>query len=297
MRNAKRPMTPQLQDLFRRQERGQGTFENYTAWNRLRRSDPPSAGRSHLQPWNGRQVDLLSDLQLIGFLFATQLPDLVDLREQFPLALSASRHELSHYDVRHSTKEFPGTLELARRLRIEHPRVGDNRAGFEPKVLATGQLLTLRSLDGSLRMLAVSLRYRAPKRKRGRLGIERAYWEARNIPWLLITTREFDPAVALTMRRNACWALGDSVDEASIAAAGAAAAETRGRPLTATLQCLERKLGGLDVAQRALWQAIWHGRLPVDLSRGWRPHEPLGLVDDASFRACNPIVSGRSAWN
>lgn len=297
MRSAKRSMTPQLQDLFRRQERGQGTFETYTAWNRLRRSDPPSAGRSHLQPWSGRQVDLSSDLRLVGFLFATQLQELTDLREQFPLALKTSRHEISHYDVRHSAKECPGTLELARCLRIQHPRVGDDRTGSEPKVLTTDQLLTLRGHDGDLQMLAVSLRYRAPKESRGRLGIERAYWEARDVPWLLITADQFDPAVALSLRRTACWALGEPVGEAHLAMAVAAARATRNHPLTETLRWLERKLGDLGTAQRALWQAIWIGRLPVDLNRGWRPQEPLRLIDEACLRACNPIASRRSAWN
>jgi hypothetical protein len=60
---------------------------------------------------------------------------------------------------------------------------------------------------------------------------------------------------------------------------------------------LADELGSLDLAQRAVWQSIWRGELPIDLTRGWRPHVPLKLVSPAKFAEFNPILSRRSAWS
>jgi hypothetical protein len=295
MRSAKRPVTPRLLDLFRRQERGLGVREDYVAWTRIRRSDPPSIGRSHLHRWRDRQLDLTSDLQLAGFHFAAQLANLEDQREHFPLSLHESRHELAAYDMRQGTGMYPGTLEVARRLGIRHPQVADDQT-TEPKVLTSEQLLTLREAPGHLSLLAVAYRHRAAARPGGALAIQRAYWHARGVPWLLITPNEFDRDVELTLRRTACWALAPPVSDAALATAIEAATENAGRPLTQTLYQTARSLGDLHEANRALWQAIWRALLPVDLRRGWRPQEPLRLIDLHRWWQQNPIASRRSAW-
>jgi hypothetical protein len=53
----------------------------------------------------------------------------------------------------------------------------------------------------------------------------------------------------------------------------------------------------MEAAQRALWQAVWTGALPVDLRRGWRPHVPFRVISHAAFWDLNPIAARRSAWN
>lgn len=68
MRTTKR-FTPHVLDRFRKLGRGTGTYQNYIPWQRVGRSDPSSMGRSHLQMWNGRQRELLSDQEWVGVFF------------------------------------------------------------------------------------------------------------------------------------------------------------------------------------------------------------------------------------
>jgi hypothetical protein len=294
-RTPKRPITPQLLGLFRRQGRGQGAFEDYTAWHRVRRSDPPSRGRSHLHSWRGRQLDLMSDLEWTGLLFASQLHGLIDVREQFPLSLDAATHELGVYDATHAGRWVPGTLELARRLRTRHPQVRDDRT-VEPNVLTTHHLLTLHDDRDRPQLLAVSYRHRFDGVRRGLLAIEASYWAERGVPWLLVTTSEFDRAVGLTLRRAAGWALGPVAGDVACRLAVQTSFATLGHSLSRTLQILAARLGDLDLAQRALWQAVWQGDLPMDLRRGWRPHGPIQLMSLETWSALNPLASRRSAW-
>jgi TnsA endonuclease N terminal len=296
MRQRKRPTTPRLLDLFRRQERGLGTHAEYVAWHRVRRSDPPSPGRSHLHRFNARQLDLMSDLELIGFLFVTQLPGLLDIREQFPLSLLDAPHELAAYDIARAGGAYPGTLRVARELGRRHPHVHDEQTR-EPKVLSTKHLLTLQNPDGRRSLLAVSYQWRRAKRMSAAAEIERLYWQARDVPWMLVTRDEFDRRVGLTLRRTACWALSPPAPSDDLEAALTMAYAMQGRSLTALMQRLFHALGDMDRAQCAFWQCVWRGLLPLDLRRGWRPTEPLQLMPHDRWIALNPIASRRSAWN
>jgi hypothetical protein len=81
MRTTKR-FTPNVLIRYRKLNRGTGIFQNYIPWHRVGRSDPSSRGRSHLQMWNGRQRELLSDQEWVGFFFSTLVRDVNDIREQ-----------------------------------------------------------------------------------------------------------------------------------------------------------------------------------------------------------------------
>lgn len=296
MRQAKRAVTPRLLDLFRRQERGIGTLADYTAWNRVRRSDPPSPGRSHLHRFRGRQVDLMSDLELTGFYFANLVPGLSDIREHYPLSLTEAPHELSAYDAAYLCRLRPGTLDIALQLHRKHPQAKD-AVEQEPNVLTTQQLLTLRTQAGRYGLIAVSYCSRMSRRASSALAIERRYWVERDVPWLLVTYGEFDRRVGLTLRRTACWALSPAAPSEAVSMATSLAEATQGRPLTKLLLQLSALLGDMDRAQCAFWQAVWTGAVPLDLRRGWRPTEPLQLMARDAWASLNPIASGRSAWN
>lgn len=298
MRTQKR-FTPALLERFRKQGRGIGTFENYMPWHRVGRGDPSSMGRSHLMVWRNRQRELLSDGEWVGLLFSTMLNNVVDVREQLPLALENARFELGDYDARFVGGNFPGTKEIARKLGFKHPRVhGDG--GVEDWVMTTDQVLLLRRPDGRPELLALSYKpddTTLTKRARQLLAIEAAYWEARSVQWLLITPDLFDESVGLTLRRSAPWALGTPVAPLEIRTATSAAQDLLGHSLHHTLDALAVRLGDGDLAQRAFWQAVWCGALPLQLRRGWRPHVPLQLLDKPGFDAQNPVASRRTAWN
>lgn len=297
MRTTKR-FTPDLFDRFRRTGRGTGTDKDYIPWHRVSRSDPSSRGRSHLHKWNGRLRELLSDGEHDGFLFSPMVPFLLDVREQLPLSLDSAPHELALYDAIFSGLSVPSTVEIATQLGIKHPRVnGNGRSEFW--TMTTDLVLTIQIPGCPIELLPISFKQAKDLEKRRTSAlqrIEQAYWQARCANWLLITRSQYDERVALTLRNTMPWGLGEIVTEDALLAAIEATHQWYGHSLTNLLQRLAESLGSLDHAQRAFWQAVWTGRLPIELRRGWRPHIPIQLVSQEEFWSFNPIVSRRSAW-
>lgn len=297
MRTTKR-FTPAVLRRFARQERGIGTFDAYRSWHQVSRGDPASYGRSHIQAWNGRHHDYLSDVEWdVGF-FAIMLPNVLDLRAQFPLSLDPARHELAEYSADYFNSCLPGTRELARRLGIRHPVIrGDqDKADWIP---TTDLLITVASDQGP-QLLAVTDKpgndWQKP-RQRELFAIEQAYWQVRGVEWLLITPAQYLKPIGLTLRRTASWALGPKASEKDLQVAAVTVHRLHMRSERIVLETLADLLGDMLRAQCALWQSIWTGLLPADLNRGWRNHLPLRLLDLAAFHAQNPIESRRSAWN
>ena len=268
MRKTKR-FTP---DLFNRYEglgRGTGTFEQYIPFHRVGRSDPSSRGRSHLQRWRGRVHKLLSDGELVTFLFATMLPNIVDIREQFPLKFQYSQHELPDYDIYGSEDLFEGTEQISKSLKIKHPKVNVN--GKSTKwPMTTDLLLTLKNDDGQLYLLAVSCKPKnlvLKERNKQLLQIERDYWKVRGVDWLLITPELYDYNVSLTLRNAAPWSLGESVEKLLLVQASYQIQQQAGTPLSAVLHGLSEALNNMDLAQRVFWQSVTSGLLTLDLRR------------------------------
>jgi len=297
MRTTKR-FTPKVLDRFRRQGRGLGTYQGYVPWHRVGRGDPSSRGRSHLQRWNGRQRELLSDHEWVMLFFAVMLLNVLDIREQFPLSKADAPCELAAYRADVSEQLFPGTLSIAKRLGFKHPLTTDVGES-DDWVMSTDFLLLLKHADGALELLAIAVKpigEIAKKRTKELLEIEREYWATRGITWLLITPNEYDERVGINLRMNMPWALGEAADDSAQHAAMHIVQNYPGRSLTFVLNNLSASLGDMDLAQRAFWQAVWAGKIPLDLRRGWRPHLPIVLLPPAAFLALNPISSRRSAW-
>jgi len=296
MRTTKR-FTPKVLERFIRQGRGEGSREDYLPWHRVSRGDPASSGRSHLLHWKERLRELLSDGELGEQLFAVMLADLDDCLEQYRLTSDRSRHPLVAYG-RTGDETFPGTEELAKQLGIKHPKLreGKDEALWQ---LTTDFVLVFKPVNGQRRMLAVAFKpseATLKKRQRQLLGLEREYWKRRGVDWLLVTPAEYADSVFQTLRRTACWALAEPSTAAARQAAVQIAQRESWASLTTVLERLTAKLGTLDLAQRALWQAVWAGELPIDLRRGWRPHLPLNPVSPEQFQAFNPLGARRSAW-
>lgn len=297
MRTSKR-FTPKVLDRFKKQGRGLGTLKNFKPWHRVGRGDPSSKGRSHLQMWHERQRELLSDKEWVGLFFAVSTKFLFDLLEQFPLSLAAAAHELSKYTVDASQTTYPGTVELAERLGIKHPKTSESGTTSE-WVMSTDLLLVLRSPSGKLELLAVSIKTDedfSKKRTKELLSLEREYWISRGVTWLLITPSLYDKRVGFRLRDTMPWAIEHLVCEDDLVTAATVATELQGRSLPHIYETLSAKFGSLDYAQRSFWQAVWCGKIPLDLRRGWRPHQPIFLLSGEEFVSLNPIASRRSSW-
>lgn len=298
MRTQKR-FTPSLLQRFDRQGRGLGTFQDYVPWHRVGRGDPASEGRSHLMCWKGRQREMLSDGEWDCLAFATMLNDLLDAREQHNLSLEAGPHELALYDVSSSHSAYPGTVEIAERLGYKHPCLSEDGTS-ELWRMTTDQLLVLKPLAGFVELLAIGYkpdRKTLTKRKRQLLEIEMAYWHARGVTWLLITPDLFEESVGLTLRRTAPWGLGIPTTEEQRQVASQIVTLTLGHTFTFTLNEIKGALGSMELAQCALWQAVWNGDICMDLRVGWRPHLPIEILSTEDFRALNPVLSRKTSWN
>ncbi|UCV22565.1 TnsA endonuclease N-terminal domain-containing protein [Ferribacterium limneticum] len=297
MRTTKR-FTPQVLQRFHRQGRGLGTFTDYIAWHCVSRGDPSSRGRSHLQMWQDRQRDLLSDHEWVILFFILMLLNLIDVREQFPLSLEEAAHEMGAYLVDAGDQRFPGTQAIARKLGIRHPITSEGKESAD-WVMSTDFLLALRTEAGAIELLAIAVKTEEEarhKRKRQLLAIEREYWLTRGVTWLLITPALYDADVGLNLRMQMPWMQGDPAPESAQQMAAESVRNFPGRSLTYILNQLTLKLGEIDLAQRAFWQAVLTGKIRMKLRRGWRPHQPVILLPEADFVAQNPIASRRSAW-
>lgn len=282
--------------------RGVGTFDTYTAWHQITRGDPSSRGRSTIEFWPGSAalVDLLSNREQVVFFFCTMLLDAWEIRPQFPLALNPSQHELAAYSHKYLNLTVPGTVQIAAELGIRHPvvRQGDDE---ELWVFTTDLLVTCRSRGGELKLIAVSVKQASElvsRAKMRRLRLEREYWLRRGAVWLLVTERQYELAVGEFLRRNSVWALSREQAPAELLRRCAAAVRARsGNTLSDVLRTVSAELNiDMREAQLALWQAVWKGALPINLTIGWRPSERICIVDETVYRAFNPILGQRSAW-
>jgi hypothetical protein len=226
------------------------------------------------------------------------VPDLDDSLEQYKLSPEDAPHPLAAYGERDVHTVFPGTEKLAKKLGIKHAILhdGDESTLWKP---TSDLVLVTKPTGRDRRLLALAFKPRdwdINKRTRQLLSLEREFWLCRDAEWLLITPDLYDERVVLTLRRIGCWAL---VEEAPVEVRLIAAEVARQNPshsVTRLLEEIQVLVGALELAQRALWQAIWSGELLVDLRRGWRPHVPLKHISPEEFTALNPIAARRSSW-
>jgi len=297
MRTTKR-FTPTVLARFVRQGRGEGTHSDFIPWHRVTRGDPSSSGRSHLLMWRNRLRELLSDGELGEQLFATMLNDLDDSLEQYKLETEDTAHLLAAYGEREDAELFPGTAKLAKELGIKHPELRD-ADGTVPWKPTTDLVLVFKPAHGPRHVLAIAFKpvgWKKGRRTTELLRLEREFWASRGVPWLLIDPELYDIRVVLTLRRIACWALAAEVPADVRTLAARVARKFPLHSVTSVLREIQALVGSLELAQRALWQAVWGGELPVDLRRGWRPHLPLKFISQKEFADLNPIASRRSAW-
>lgn len=154
--------------------RGQGCGKEYKPWIRIQ--DFPSKGvcsRVYSEK-TGRVHHLLSRNEENLFHILINDPDVIDIREQFPLRLSE-------------------TLGIAEKLGIRHPRIGNF-----PFVLTSDFLIERRDrVEVRTVKMAAELENR---RIREKFTIEFMYWNSKGIDWKIITENEINPHKALNYK-------------------------------------------------------------------------------------------------
>ena len=171
---------------YLKEGRGQGTGADYKPWIYIH--DFPSRGVSARIPGRttGRIHHLLSRQEEYYFYILDDDPDVLDIREQFPLRLSE-------------------TMEIAHTLNVKHPWKGDF-----PFVMTTDFLIT--RTDGlHARTIKCSDELKNP-RTIEKFSIEQAYWATRSIDWKIITERQISMDRAL----NCQWLYSGETPESLI---------------------------------------------------------------------------------
>lgn len=159
---------------YLKEGRGQGAMEGYKPWILIH--DFPSRGVSVRIPGRttGRIHHLLSRNEEFYFYILDADPDVLDIREQFPLRLSE-------------------TMEIARKLNIRHPW----KNNF-PFVMTTDFLIT--KSDGlHARTVKQSAELDNP-RVIEKFSIEHTYWSSKGIDWKIVTERQINRDKALNLQ-------------------------------------------------------------------------------------------------
>lgn len=195
-RRAREPQQLTRQRKLLQEGRGTGEGNQYLPFFQIERAGFQSHGRSHLvyNPSTQRQHHLLSDLELLNFIWAWSL-GLADCREQYPL-------QFHNFDplFPHLAGKARGTLQIAFDLGIKHPAIKKD----EPRVFTTDMLLTL--CDGS--QIALHVKYSkdqelATPRARQLRKVEEIYWRERGVRFVVASEKPFTSALANQMM----WAI------------------------------------------------------------------------------------------
>lgn len=175
---------------LRKEGRGSGIGAEYVPWIKV--ADFSSRGRVHRRHSHkiGRAVHLLSDIEEDVFLKFEADDAVIDIREQFPIPRSE-------------------TMAIADRLGFRHPK-----AHGVFTVMTTDMLVDFRGG----RRLAVSVKSGTDldhARTLEKLEIEREYWTAKGVEWVLMLESAVSKAERLNNQEVAEWASLEYLDDAA----------------------------------------------------------------------------------
>ncbi|WP_092416779.1 TnsA endonuclease N-terminal domain-containing protein [Collimonas sp. OK307] len=239
---------------------GLGTGSNYRPWLRVR--DVPSDGSSGNPKGitTGRTYHLLSKLERIYFHYLDRQPDVVDIREQFPiLALSE-------------------TQSLCAELGVKHPAAGRYPEPF------TFDFLVTRQKEGRLVYQARSIKTpgdAADEKTRAKLNVEYQWSERNALDWKLVDVSGFSDDLQSTLVFMRGWfSHRYSADEriANDFSQMFLKLYEPNVPLKELIQaCASRMKRGYSLAQNDFRYCAWAGLIPVKLNSKLTMHLPVTL--------------------
>ena len=152
-----------------REGRGQGIGADYSPWIFIQ--DFPSLGMVSRVSGSttGRIHHLMSNLELSLFYLLDWSDDMLDIREQYPLA------------------DLAQAIEIAEKAGIRYPY--DTKSGF-PYVLTSDFYLDTK--QGAMVMSVKPSSELGKPHVREKLEIERRYWTIRGVPWCIMTENEIN---------------------------------------------------------------------------------------------------------
>lgn len=245
-------------------------------------------------------MDYLSDSEFAAFCFATMLPDVIDIREQYPLYLDEHQCDISKYLANKLSITALGTIEIAEILGFPHPVVRKN-GEVANWTFTTDLLITINHPIDGLKLIAISVNDISPNllsaRQKELLIIEREYWSRQGVDWLFINPEVFCKSVAVTLKSYAPYGISDMcVDKELIQEVTKLLPHINNMPLSNVLKLIENTLNvGQGLAQKIFWQGVWQGFIPINLTRKVTPFTPINLISNEDFWQQNPIAVGRTS--
>ncbi len=242
---------------------GLGIRESYLPWLRVR--DVPSTGSSG-NP-NGiripRTYHLLSELERIYFFLLERQPDVVDIREQFPIL------------------HLHGTLELCAALDVAHPRQGRFPEPFTFDFMVTRE--SPSGLTHQARSVKTPEDAQDPEVRR-RLNVEYQWCRQNDIDWRLVDTNEFTKDLLSTLVFMRGWSrhrYKPTAESIEAFAAGFMHVYRRNVPLRELLlECESYLRTSFDECQNAFRYGAWADWIRLDLSRNLAMNLPVVLHGD-----------------
>lgn len=160
----------------------------YKPWNTIRQSHTYGQGQEILNRFNDRTIHLYSRGERQLFVLLEAMPNVIDIKEQFPLPLNE-------------------TLDLASELNIKHPGAYKERFehdGIIPaKTMTSDLVVTFRLANNEEKVVVYSFKYqqsldylanpRTANRAWDKLKLEREYWHREEIEWVLMTEQCYSP--------------------------------------------------------------------------------------------------------
>jgi hypothetical protein len=170
-----------------RQGDGQGHGGQYDPWIKVYGVSLDSHKYRELGWKTGREHHLFSSLEFDVFCILDWLPNVLDVREQFPLL------------------PIDETLALAAQMRITHPNVQYKRTSPYKYIVMTTDLLIDIQTDTGVRQVALDIKPSGELDKRRtleKLELARRYWAARGIEWRIITQHDYNHVIAKNLKEK-----------------------------------------------------------------------------------------------
>lgn len=169
MSRSRRAWNQSTYNKYLREGRGQGVGIDYNPWIHVQ--DFPSLGMVSraFGATTGRIHHLMSNLELSLFYLLDWSDDVLDIREQYPLA------------------DVTQAVEIAEKANIRYPY--DPKSGFPYVMTSDFHLKTKRGL------MVVSVKSSSELGKlrvREKMEIERRYWTMRGVQWSVVTENEIN---------------------------------------------------------------------------------------------------------
>ncbi|MCH4238761.1 MAG: TnsA endonuclease N-terminal domain-containing protein [Oscillospiraceae bacterium] len=174
--------TEQKIEAMKKAGRGQGKLADYQPW--LMVDDFPSLGRGNRvrDIHTGRVHHFFSDLEMQYYFILAWNPNIVDIREQYPLDTELTEVAAARLGYPHPKNQDGSSYVMTTDFLITYCPEGEKEAEYYARSVKTEKDLS-------------------KKRTLQKQQIERCYWQEQNVQWKCVTENSFSRQKAKNIRK------------------------------------------------------------------------------------------------